>query len=363
MEELRSIVNLSRGAKEIIAVTNGGDEIIVEENLRKLAKDSFRRDEKVKVLAHPTYKDRGQFLAILDAVEHWEAIHGEFNQDEVALGVLMPGKGTRMSPFTQRMHGIKPFIELLIRSIKDSPWLSGATASLYSWNLVAYHLKRMGFRGIAWKWGDEPQIASNLMAGINIDLFNTDAVRFGSKITITDDLAENKEWLLVDPNNADLIMQVRRRPRSELLERFGIEDKGQIIKGYIHIGSPAFSYLFLQEAKEVFKDMPEAAIDVDGYLFESLIQDLDTWSKELSRDKGLQALVAEYPDFYERGQILKKRIERRRSRPLEIKVIDFGEKLYWADVGQLAKARDSMNDLLRDTERICPPNGLYKISS
>ena len=124
----------------------------------------------------------------------------------------------------------------------------------------------MGFRGIAWKWGDEVQIASNLLAELDMDLSETDAVRFGSLLTVTDDLAENKEWLFRDDETGDLKLQVRRRTRPELLRRFGIEDEGQEVKSLVHIGNPAFSYLFLDIASEIFGELP-GMIDVDGYLF------------------------------------------------------------------------------------------------
>ena len=72
------------------------------------------------------------------------------------------------------------------------------------------------------------------------DLSETDAVRFGSEVIVTEDLANQKEWLVRDPATGELRMQVRRRPRAELLQRFGIEDHGQEVKALVHIGSPAF---------------------------------------------------------------------------------------------------------------------------
>ncbi|MFC1594469.1 M20/M25/M40 family metallo-hydrolase, partial [Candidatus Omnitrophota bacterium] len=438
IQELEKIVADSEGVRDVIAVTNGGDEALVQQRLELLASQIFRRDTNVRTVAHPAVQNRGQFLAIIDAVKRWKDTYGRFNPSDVALGILMPGKGTRMSPLTQRMHGIKPFLELLIRlDQRPNAWLSGAAASIYSWNLVAYHLRRMGFRGIAWKWADEPQVASNRMADMDIDLTGVDAVRFGSEVVVTEDLAANKEWLLADPETGRLLMQVRRRPRDELLKRFGITDTGQEVKACVHIGSPAFSYLFLEIAQEVFKDLPDATIDVDGYLFEALTQDRETWERELAmeilrqvhavikgyycqkeiidetkiaekinvdsdkvllaldelaedpsvvtkdvaghysatcgtcdssmvstredmlfKEPGLHQLVREYPDFYERCQEISRLLEKARGYKPIIKVIDFGENLYWADIGQLRKTRATLHEIaLRTLEE--GPRGTF----
>src|SRR5690606_21484397 len=143
------------------------------------------------------------------------------------VGIMLPGKGTRLSPITQRLGGIKPLFPVPIRAEQhgEPVWLDAATASLWTWTLVAWMLERQGFRGIAWKWGDEPQIAARELAGFDHDLSDVDAVRFGAAATITDDLARNKEWLLVDPQTGDLVVQLRRRERVQLLERMGLADQ------------------------------------------------------------------------------------------------------------------------------------------
>ena len=41
------------------------------------------------------------------------------------------------------------------------------------------------------------------------------------------------------------------------------------VRALVHVGSPAFSHLFLEEAARVFGDLP-GVLDVDGYLFEAL---------------------------------------------------------------------------------------------
>jgi phosphomannomutase len=339
--DLRRVVNASLGPGQVIAIANGGDSAIVSGNLGDMAAAIFRADNAVELMVHEERARRGQLLGLLDAVRHWRRDGRIFDPDGVALGIMLPGKGTRLSPITQRLHGIKPFMPMLIRQGRDGRWLNAVAASLYSWTILAHHLQLMGFRGVAWKWGDEPQIADRRLAEMNLDLSGADAVRFGAEVVVTEDLAVNKEWLLRHPTSGDLITQVRRRPRTELLQRFDIVDGGQPVKALAHIGSPAFSYPFLEEAEAVFGDL-DGWIDVDGYLFEALTHAPDDWRAELSRDAALRQLVTERPDFYQRVQQLKRRIEARRGHPMVIKIVDFGEHLYWGDIGQVAKARHAL---------------------
>ena len=341
LRDLRRVVDASLGPGQVIAITNEGDSEAVGRNLTDLAAAIFRADNAVELKLHEERTRRGQLLGILDAVRQWRREGRTFDTQGVAVGIMLPGKGTRLSPITQRLHGIKPFMPMLVRQGRDGRWLNTAAASLYTWTLVAHHLQRMGFRGIAWKWGDEPQIASHRLAEMKLDLSRADAVRFGAEVEVTEDLAESKEWLLRDATSGELIMQVRRRSRAELLQRFDIVDRGQPVKALVHTGSPAFSYPFLKEAETLFGDL-EGWIDVDGYLFEALIHDADGWQMELDRDVGLQQLVVERPDFWQRAQQLKQRLEERRGHPLVIKVVDFGEHLYWGDIGQLAKAHRAL---------------------
>ncbi|MFO7562453.1 MAG: hypothetical protein R6X02_07405 [Enhygromyxa sp.] len=339
LAQMRRIVAESQGPSEVLAIVNPGDADSIARRLTERASAIFRADGATAVTCHEERTRRGQLLGMLDASRAHRAEHGELDQDRVALGIMLPGKGTRLSPLTQRLGGLKPLFPVPIQAEQDGQrvWLDAASASLWTWTLVAWTLERQGFRGIAWKWGDEPQIAARELAGFDYDLSDVDAVRFGAAATITEDLARNKEWLLVDPESGDLVMQVRRRERAQLLERMGLPDRGEV-GAHVHIGSPAFSHLFMREAEAVFGDC-EGWLDVDGYLFEALTQDLELWADEVERDGELRALLGRCPDFYERARELRRRIEEQRGHPMRIAVVDFGSNPYWADIGQLGKAR------------------------
>lgn len=339
LDELRRIVDASEGPRQVLAIANGGDGPIVGAGLTSLARDIFRADGATRVLVHEEKTRRGQLLGLLDALRsaHAEGLVAE----GVALGIMLPGKGTRLSPLTQRLHGIKPFLPMLIRQASDRGWLSGAAASLYSWTHLAHHLERLGFAGIAWKWGDEPQIAARRLAELDLDLSRTDAVRFGSAVRITEDLARNKEWLFAG-DDGRLRLQVRRRSRAELLQRFGYAADAVEATALVHLGSPALSWAFIEEASAVFADTP-GWLDVDGYLFEALTHEPDAWQAEVARDAGLRELLGGYPRFYAQVCELKRRLEDRRGHALDLRVIDYGEGLYWGDIGQLAKARQAFS--------------------
>jgi hypothetical protein len=343
LRELRDIVKNSQGAEEVLVVTNPGDGNIVEGALEGIKKEIFREDGKVEILSHEEATRRGQWLGLLDAYKSWKERKGPFKEDGVSIGGMYPGKGTRMSPATQRLHGIKPFFPMLIRESEGGEWFSGAAASLYSCTHIAYHLKRMGFCGMIWKWGDEPQIAATRLKDLDWNLEDVDFVRFGSMKVITENLAVNKEWFKIDERN-NLIAQVRRRPRKDLLDRLDVANTPDA-SAMVHIGSPAFSYLFLEEAIKEFGDW-QGWVDVDGYLCDALVLNKEEWEEEVktSKDPDLKDLLKDHPEFYESCQKLKSNIsEKRGGKPLKIKVIDFGEDLYWGDIGQLAKARQSIH--------------------
>ncbi|MFQ5953236.1 MAG: hypothetical protein ACE5JK_07535, partial [Candidatus Omnitrophota bacterium] len=148
----------------------------------------------------------------------------------------------------------------------------------------------------------------------------------------------------------NLIVQIRRRPRKELLKRLDIEDRPDA-SAIVHIGSPAFSYLFIEEAMKIFGNW-QGWVDVDGYLCDALTLDEEGWKEEVekSEDPDLEELLRDHPDFYSACQKLKQNISARHGgKPLKIKVIDFGEDLYWGDIGQLAKARESLHLVAKNT--------------
>lgn len=341
LARVRRCVADSAGPREVILIANGGDGPLVRDRYDALAREIFRADGAVELTVHEEVTRRGQLLGLLDATAAWSVARGARAQTGVALGIMLPGQGTRLSPITHRMHGIKPFAPMPIRSRPGGAWLDAGAASLFSWVGVVAELERMGFSGIAWKWGDEPQFASNDLSALQLDLSRADAVRFGIAVEITDDLATNKEWLVCD-RDSRLALQLRRRPRAELLAR--LATVGPDARALVHIGSPALSHAFVAALREEFGTL-EGWLDIDGYLFEALTHDDDAWHAEIERDAGLRTLLQTRPDFHARAHAVRRRLEDRSGRALHVAVVDFGADTYWGDMGQLARARQAFAEL------------------
>jgi phosphomannomutase len=386
LDALRKIAGNNEGPVNVIAIVNGGDGKFVGDALSDQKEDLFRSDGRTSVMAFEESPSRGQFFGLLAAIRAWKVEHqGQgLDKDHVSAGIMMPGKGTRMSPLTQWAFGIKPFIPMLIRAGKNGPWLSAAAASIFSWTLVTSRLEALGFRGIAWKWGDEPQIASRLMESFNEDLSNTDAIRVGQatempsdigqqvrsaqrnasgkfddeNLNRLDDLAQNKEWLVVDRATGKLLLDIRRRPLEQLIalkEKLEAERGVGTIELLTHMGSPAFSYALIDAADQVYdQDVSDTSktMDVDGFLFAALTMPAELWNNDVNngiivfdkKDSNNNFSLAEA--YYKRVQELKAKVNQSRGKEakadLDLRVLNMGRAPYWGDIGQLAKARDSV---------------------
>ncbi|MBX7080475.1 MAG: hypothetical protein K1X88_14855 [Nannocystaceae bacterium] len=342
---LRDTVARDAGAREVVVVANGGDGPLVQARTAAQAPALFGRSGHTRVVAHEERTRRGQLLGLLDALAHVRAATPPLREDGVALGIMLPGQGTRLSPLTQRLHGIKPFAPMPIRA--GDRWLDAGSASLWSWGLVTAALERAGFRGVAWKWGDEPQLPSQLpadsIAAHRLGLERVDAVRFGMRVALTEDLARNKEWLLQDKEGR-LAMQVRRRPLAALQARLDRAPAGT--RALVNLGSPALSFAMIDALAQHFGALP-GWLDVDGYLFEALTHDPALWAEEAASDAGLQALLQQCPDFYARVAAVRDTLEQRRGAALAIAVIDLGADTWWGDMGQLSRAREAFAALAR----------------
>jgi len=341
LARVRRVVAASAGPREVLVIANGGDGPVVRDRYAALAQELFRADGATTVTVHEEVQRRGQLLGLLDAMAAWSGVRGAHARDGVALGIMLPGQGTRLSPITHRLHGIKPFAPMPVRSRPGGAWLDAGSASLFSWVGVAVELERMGFSGIAWKWGDEPQFPANDLSALALDLAKADAVRFGIEVEITEDLARNKEWLVCD-RDGRLALQLRRRTKAELLAR--LASVGRDARALVHIGSPALSYPFIDAMRAEFGDLP-GWLDIDGYLFEALTHDDDAWRAEIERDAGLRELLAARPDFRARACALRTGLEDQHGRALHVAVIDFGGGTWWGDMGQLARAREAFAQL------------------
>ncbi|MDD5439422.1 MAG: hypothetical protein PHS37_04475 [Candidatus Omnitrophica bacterium] len=359
--ELQGIIRSGQGAQQVGAITNAADETIVEETFQT-PKITHKIGE---TNPEPKMKNRrGQVLGIVDFLLKCFAPNRTIQREgNVGLVIMMPGQGTRFTPITEREFGIKPMSPMLIRTDKNAEWLSAGEASLYTWTLVAQHLDRLGFKGLAFKWGDEPQISANDMYELTPETMNledADIVRFSSIEKVDEDKAKNKEWFYVDENGN--YHQLSRRPRTDLLKAMGKNPADQDTEALAHIGSPAFSDTFLQALINVFGTEAFATkwLDVDGILVEGLTYTDAEW-KAFAEDANFTKKVEENDaqcggtpgSFRAMCIALKAEINRLKGKSphedISMKVISFGKGLYWGDMGQLKKAREAFHQVADNT--------------
>jgi DNA-binding protein Fis len=158
-----------------------------------------------------------------------------------------------------------------------------------------------------------------------------------------------------DPENS--YRQESRSSRDQLLSDLGLPTEGEQ-KAYVNIGSPAFSNVFIEEAVKVFAGL-DGRIDVDGYLFQALTWDSETWEtrkqaqlrtgKDEMRQLDALCLSQKQKTFHQLAQDLRRNINKIRGRPLtaplNIQVVDFGEDFYWGDTHQLRQARQTLSQV------------------
>jgi hypothetical protein len=277
------------------------------------------------------------------------------------MGMLF-GRGERMSPFTQIEGDRKPAIIVSSGVSGESMYLTAIEEALYYFAPVVKYLEQRGFKGILDKWGDETEIPS-------IDLTSKpdtsdefacyDVIKFISMVKITDELAKQKDWTVVD-DEKNIICMISRNEKSFIIEQLrdcGIEPgtDNEYYAG-VSLGPVAVSYEVLDIATEVFKQeilQEGVAIDFDPYFLMafSLKKDFTRWEKTVKRDRGLQVLLSKVPDFLEKVQKIKVMFAQRYGRTINFKAIDLGNKVFWADIGLHHAMREKYLSLLDEGQR------------
>ncbi|MFC1590072.1 hypothetical protein ACFL42_01115 [Candidatus Omnitrophota bacterium] len=354
LDDLHDIFKTNRGAREIGVIAGRGMAGLAAEKIRRMVEHAIRADGQTIVQAHTEWPRAGQFKGALMADAAWEPKRVQGRRVRVAPFIF--GRGKRLSPITQRFYSAKMLIPMLIRLDKNSPWLSSAEASTLTWNLVAANLERMGFSGMACKWSDEPQLPAFPLSTLNYDLSNTHLLRLFALRPTTDYFSENKEWGIIDPKTGKLVRWFSRRERDRLMadmepyrEQYGLQfDTDGNLMAPTHLGSPAFSDLFLSTARRIFGELmenPDFLADIDGYLQEMLMLDDQEFEAERARISKIDAALKDYPNFRKKAQEFVKEMCRLTgaSHFSElVSAIDFGEHLVWLDTGTIAKYRGSL---------------------
>ena len=362
LERLERIVRESKGPDQVLAVTNPGDEGLIGEMLEGVKCNIFRADGRTNIISVPEVPPSGQLLGGMLAVEH--ALSHGFDRNENILGTFYCGKGTRAEPMTSARGGVKPAFEVPIRTNAAGtfePLPSGA-ASLYTWTLYADYLKRSRFRGVPLKWGDEPQIG-NAPLDTDPSLSRYDVIRFGAELTakeITEYLANNKEFMLVDKRSGRVARQLHRRPKSELLEEIARsqreldlpENAAQIM---VHIGSPALSYRWHDRVRETFGDMEGQFLDYDGWVFDIATATPEQLLRETKVHPGLEGALEKHATLPLRVWSVTDSLGREArygGNGFRIRAVNVGPyaHMYWGDMGTWDKVRETWVRLLHQSE-------------
>jgi hypothetical protein len=270
---------------------------------------------------------------------------------------MLFGKGTRLSPFTQALGNCKPRFPTPYR-FSDLHLSIGECSTLYS-SLLVRHLHERGFRGVVVKWGDEIMLPGADWLASAEDFSQVDAVRFAWFTQPTPELAREKEWILADAQNGQMIFQLVRQPKEALLARAkNKHDTRDSLLG-VNLGSLAASYPLLDLAQQAFAaDLsdPRKRVDWDPYVWLALSCSTEAeWLDELAYERqigisGMDQLLERIPDFFSRLAGVRERLEKINRRPFTVKVLDFGE-VFWTDFGQHLALRQNLSALLAEDSR------------
>lgn len=354
----------------IVGVVSGNevDQKNWSARLKKMARRLFNSDGSTTVVSLQEKigeKTReGNFLGTLLAYRKIKEIaerEGVEYRDFVTLLGMLFGRGERMSPFTQIKGDRKPSIQVTASSIDIDGVKVAMTAieeAMMYFTPVAVYLERRGFRGVLDKWGDETEVASVDLTGMPedpLELADNDVIKIVSVLKITDELAEQKDWVVFD-EEGNMVAVLSRNKKDVLVEqlrKLGIKprDDGEYYAG-VSLGPVAVSYPVLDIAEKVFAAEIEKEgvyFDFDPYFLMALAMpdDPEQWRQAVAQDKGLQNMEKMVPDFFSKVQTVKSIFSAEYGRPLNLKTLDLGADVFWADIGQHSAMREkylALND-------------------
>jgi len=94
-------------------------------------------------------------------------------------------------------------------------------------------------------------------------------------------------------------------------------------------------------------------------------QNKEQWQAEIDDEertgrKGIRSIQSRYPDFYDKIQVVRARLEERLSRPMSIAVLDFGRP-FWMDWGLHISLRKTLESLTTDSDEGMATRELFSI--
>jgi hypothetical protein len=353
------LVRNNEGPSLVIAVSGSEiDRKFWEHRFSLTCKDIFRNDAKVGIVSTLESTRKGSFLGVFNA---WKEAQRRPGNDQIVvpdltLMSLVFGKGTRFSPFTQAEGNRKSAFWTPMKMNNADAYASTADISNLSVNIWVKLLREGGFKGLIVKWGDELIVPG--MEWPKMDCRNIDAFRCVGKIEVTESLAREKEWVVVDKNTGLMHFQFTRQNLNALKHRLaGLAHESYELR--INLGSLVLSYGMLEAGIEIFgPDIIDNSrwADWDPYVWVALCcESEEQWRFEADYEAkigrhGIKDLEAVFPDFYRKIKLWRTQVEAMNGRKLAIGTFEFGDS-FWLDLGLHLPLRQSMDFLSEDSER------------
>lgn len=267
-----------------------------------------------------------------------------------------------MSPFTQALGNRKPAFPT--PGLQEGTRLAVAEVANQGINVVLDSLRRLGFRGLVVKWGDEILLPGHLGHGNQSGIQDADVVRFVSDTAPSATLAAQKEWLAYDSASADLRGELPRQPLEELTATLSSPGLASSIVR-VNLGSFAVSTKILDLLSTFLAEKAPQGVVLDWdpfFWFAFFCSSKEGLATALTMAPGR---VSEYarrnPGVLELVIDARQRVEEALQRPLRIKVLELGS-VYWADLGLQDRLRDHFESLLRRDAIGAATRALYGIS-
>jgi len=355
------IVRQSVGPTNVIIVSGSDQDLQYwKERCETNKFDIFKNDGRTNIFSVAELTRKGNFLGTLNAFQQVSADlqkNGK-NFSDVTLMTMVFGKGKRLSPFTQALGDRKPAFPTPMWAPASSDYLQMADISNLYANLLLQHLLGNGFEGMLIKWGDEAIIPGIEWERRHRDYADIDVIRTVMKSRMTEELAREKEWLVVDPSTNLVTFELTRQDISSLKHRLSAF-QGANYELTVNLGTSAVRYELLETATSILDEDisdPEKWVDWDPYVWIALFcETKEHWQYEIEHEirlkkTGILQLLERYPDFYEKMQRLRRAYESKMGRPLRVAALDFGDIL-WIDFGLHTPLRRTLEALVDDTDR------------
>lgn len=345
---------------QLVTVVTGSelDKQFWQNGITKKRHDVFRQDGKTDIVVASEKIKKGNFLGTINAWEETKKhlLLSNKSAPDVTLMTMVFGLGSRLSPFTQAIGGRKPAFPLPRKGSVSNSYLNSADISnLFSNSWIEY-LQNSGFTGVVVKWGDEAIIPGIPWGDSNKELADFDAVRFVWKTKLTEDLAREKDWLVIDANTNLMKFQFPRQDMNSLGKRLTSLPSGSFDIA-VNLGSLAVSYDCLNIGIELFKNElkdPKKWFDWDPYVWMVFCcKTQEDWNQERNQElnvgkTGLLELEKRVPNFYHIIKKFQESVENLKRRPFRVGTIDFGDA-FWTDIGLHITMRECFRSMTVDT--------------